>query len=188
MEAQPWDRGTCLVHSALAVTVIAQLFTGLVVASGNRPEWLLVHTILGIITSVVIVIHWLWSWARRDIRVLFPWSRAGLARVARELFGIFQGELPGHGDEAGLSSFVHGVGLLGVSGMAVTGLLMYAVIPGGYGLSLHSTAYAFFTALATTHLWLSYVVWFYLGGHILFAALHELQGNRLLRRIYLGRS
>jgi len=187
MEARPWDRGTCLVHSALVVTVLAQLLTGEVVARANHPQWLLIHTVLGILTSIVIIVHWMWTWARRDIRVLFPWDRAGLTRVRKEFFAVFQGELPGHGDEVGLSSFVHGIGLLGVSGMAVTGLLMYAVIPGGYGLSLNSTAYALFTTLATTHLWLSYIVWFYLGGHIFFAALHEILGNRLLRRIYLGR-
>ena len=186
METHPWDQGTRLVHSALAVTVLAQLFTGLVVAKANHPQWLLVHTALGILTSIVIVVHWIWTWARRDIQVLFPWSRAGLAQVGRELFGVFRGKLPGYGDTVGLSSFVHGIGLLAVSSMAVTGLLMYFVIPGGYGLSLHSTAYGLFTTLATMHLWLSYMVWFYLGGHIFFAALHEVLGNHVLRHFYAG--
>ncbi|MHB8253209.1 MAG: cytochrome b/b6 domain-containing protein [Acidiferrobacter sp.] len=184
MESRPWDRGTSLVHAALTITVLAQLFTGLVVSTANRPRWLAVHTVLGILTTIVIIIHWMWTWARRDIGILFPWDRAGLSRVFQELFEVFQGKLPSYGDVAGLSSFVHGIGLLAVSGMAATGILMYLVIPGGYGLSLHSTAYAFFTTLATTHLWLSYIVWFYLGGHVFFAALHEIQGNHILKHIY----
>ncbi|WP_298135201.1 cytochrome b/b6 domain-containing protein, partial [Acidiferrobacter sp.] len=102
-------------------------------------------------------------------------------------FDVFQGKLPGSGDTLGLSSFAHGVGLLAVSGMAITGLLMYMEIPGGYGLSLHSTAYALFTTLATTHLWLSYLVWAYLIGHVFFAALQQVLGHNVLRHFYIER-
>ncbi|MHB1566153.1 MAG: hypothetical protein ACYCXG_05500 [Acidiferrobacter sp.] len=57
---------------------------------------------------------------------------------------------------------------------------------GGYGLSLQSSAYGLFTGLATIPLLLSYVVWFYLTGHLVFAALHQLHGNRILQRTYSG--
>lgn len=186
METHTWDRGTRLVHSALAVAVLLELFTGVVVSEGSHPAWLWVHTLVGLLTAVIIIVHWLWTWAHRDIGVLFPWNRPGMTVVGRELLGVWRGALPGYGDTVGLSSFVHGVGLLAVSGMALTGVVMYGVIPGGYGLSLQSSAYGLFTWLATTHLLLSYVVWFYLTGHLVFAALHQVHGNRVLQRIYSG--
>ena len=186
MESRPWDNGTRIVHAALAITVLAELSTGLVVAEGTRPQWLFIHSVLGILTTLVIIIDWMWTWARRDLPILFPWNRTGLRVVAREAFDVFQGKLPGSGDTLGLSSFAHGVGLLAVSGMAITGLLMYMEIPGGYGLYLHSSAYALFTALATTHLYLSYVVWAYLIGHVFFAALQQVLGHNVLRHLYLG--
>ncbi|MDA8390425.1 MAG: cytochrome b/b6 domain-containing protein [Gammaproteobacteria bacterium] len=184
MELRPWDRGTRLIHLALAVAVTAQLFSGLVVSNGVRPRYLLMHTVLGIITTLIIALHWMWTWARGDLRVLFPWNRADLDQVGRELRQTLRGKLPGHGNVVGLSSFVHGLGLLAVTGMAATGILMYIVIPGGYGLTAHSGAYVLFTALATLHLWLSYGVWFYLGGHVVFAALQQIQGNHVLRHFY----
>ena len=186
MESQPWDNGTRMVHAALVVTVLAELSTGLIVSQGTRPHWLFIHSVLGIATTLVIIMDWMWTWARRDLPILFPWNRAGMRVVAHEAFGVFQGKLPGSGDRTGLSSFMHGIGLLAVSGMAATGLLMYMEIPGGYGLFLHSSAYALFTTLATTHLWLSYVVWAYLIGHIMFAALQQVLGNNVLRHLYLG--
>ena len=186
MESRPWDNGTRIVHAALVVTVLAELSTGLIVSQATRPHWLVIHSILGIATTLVIIVDWMWTWARRDFPILFPWNRAGMRVVGREAVEVFQGKLPGSGDGTGLSSFMHGIGLLGVSGMAITGLLMYMEIPGGYGLYLHSSAYAFFTMLATTHLYLSYVVWAYLIGHVFFAALQQVLGHNVLRHLYLG--
>ena len=186
MESRPWDNGTRVVHAALAITVLAELSTGLIVSQATRPHWLVIHSILGIATTLVIIVDWMWTWARRDFPILFPWNRAGMRVVGREAAEVFQGKLPGSGDGTGLSSFMHGVGLLAVSGMAITGLLMYMEIPGGYGLYLHSSAYAFFTMLATTHLYLSYVVWAYLIGHVFFAALQQVLGHNVLRHFYLG--
>ena len=186
MESRPWDNGTRVVHAALAITVLAELSTGLIVSQATRPRWLVIHSILGIATTFVIIVDWMWTWARRDLPILFPWNRAGMRVVGREAVQVFQGKLPGSGDGTGLSSFMHGIGLLAVSGMAITGLLMYMKIPGGYGLYLHSSAYAFFTMLATTHLYLSYVVWAYLIGHVFFAALQQVLGHNVLRHFYLG--
>ncbi len=187
MEARPWDTGTRLIHAALVVTVLAELSTGLVVSQATRPQWLFVHSILGIVTTLVIILDWMWMWARQDLPVYFPWNRGGMRLVVGETFDVFQGRLPGSGNVMGLSSFVHGIGLLAVTGMAATGIVMYWVIPGGYGLSLHSTAYAFFTVLATSHLWLSYVVWAYLTGHVFFAALQQVLGHPVLRHFDIGR-
>ncbi len=184
MELRPWDRATRLIHLALAVTVTAELFSGLVVSGAVRPRWMLIHAVLGIVTTLVIALHWMWTWARGDLRVLFPWNRTDLGLVRRELGQTLRGKMPGHGNVVGLSSFVHGLGLLAVTAMAGTGLLMYIIIPGGYGLMAHSGAYVLFTALATLHLWLSYGVWVYLGGHVVFAALQQIQGNRVLQHLY----
>ncbi len=187
MDARAWDKGTRIVHAALAVTVLAELSTGLIVSRATRPQWLLIHSVLGFLTLLVILVDWMWTWARGDLSVFFPWNRRGLRLVVQETFALFQGKLPGYGNRVGLSSFVHGIGLLAVSAMAATGLLMGIDIPGGYGLFGHSSAYASFTVLATLHLWLSYFVWAYLGGHLFFAALQELFGNRVLRHFSLTR-
>ncbi len=188
MELRPWDRITRLIHLALAITVTTEMFTGLVIADATRPRWLLIHAVIGVATTAIIVVHWMWTWARGDLRVLFPWNRPGLRLVGEELGQTFRGKLPGYGNVVGLSSFAHGLGLLAVTGMAATGFLMYLVIPGGYGLAAHSSAYGLFTLLATSHLWLSYGVWVYLGGHVLFAALQQIQGHHVLRHLYSVRN
>ncbi len=187
MESRPWDNGTRLLHATLAVTVLAEMSVGVIVSRGTHPQWVFLHSMLGIATLLVIIVNWMWSWARRDLGVIFPWNGSGLRRVGREAIGLFQGKLPSAGDVVGLSSFMHGVGLLAVSGMAVTGLWIYIVFPNGYGLFADSAAYGLLTTLGTLHLWLSYVVWVYVGGHILFAALQQLLGNDMLRHFTLIR-
>lgn len=187
MESRPWDNGTRVLHATLAVTVLAEMSAGVIVSRATRPQWVFLHSMLGIATLVVIVVNWIWSWARRDLGVIFPWNRAGLRQVGREIVGAFQGKLPGSGDVVGLSSFMHGIGLLAVSGMAVTGLLIYFVIPGGYGFYANTAAYGLLTSLGTLHLWLSYAVWVYVAGHVFFAALQQFLGNNMLRHFTLIR-
>ncbi len=187
MESRPWDNGTRVLHATLAVTVLAEMSAGVIVSRATRPQWVFLHSMLGIATLLVIVVNWMWTWARHDLGVIFPWNRAGLSRVVREVWGIFLGKLPSAGDVVGLSSFMHGVGLLAVSGMAVTGFFIYLVIPGGYGFFANATGYGLLTTLGVVHLWLSYMVWFYLAGHVLFAALQQLLGNNMLRHFTLVR-
>ncbi len=187
MESRPWDNGTRILHATLAVTVLADMLAGVIVSRATHPHWVFLHSMLGIATLLVIIVDWMWTWARNDLGVIFPWNRTGLRSVGRELGGIFLGKLPSAGDVVGLSSFMHGIGLLAVSGMAVTGVLIYFVIPGGYGFFANTAGYGILTTLGVVHLWLSYLVWFYLAGHVFFAVLQQLLGNNVLRHFTLVR-
>ena len=72
---------------------------------------------------------------------------------------------------------VHGLGLIAVSVMAVTGTMtLLAVLPE-----------AVRTAGLGVHELFSKLVWAYLVGHAGLAVLHEMAGHRLFRQIFWSR-
>ena len=184
MDADSWNNGTRLLHWGLAVMISFQLFSGLFVATPGTLVYFYIHEWGGLATAVVIALNWLWSYANYDLALLFPWDGAGRADVVAELQGLRHGRLPRAGRVRGLSSFVHGLGLLAVTGMAVTGTLIYLVIPGGLGAFAHSRHYMAFTDLVRLHKVIAALVWVYWTGHVGFAVLHQIRGGRVFEGIF----
>ncbi|MGA7801841.1 MAG: cytochrome b/b6 domain-containing protein [Gammaproteobacteria bacterium] len=186
MQTSAWDRNTRLFHWGLAVTISFELISGLYVSAPDTRLYFHLHEACGLVAAAVIALHWMWSFANRDLSILFPWNAEGFARARAELVGALWGRLPAQGRRAGLSSLVHGLGLLAATGMALTGVFIFMVIPGGQGASAASTDYAMFTSLALLHKSLSHFVWAYLGGHLAFAIFHQFRGHSVFGAIFIG--
>ncbi|MDJ0391013.1 cytochrome b/b6 domain-containing protein [Roseomonas sp. E05] len=181
--------GTRLAHLAVAALVAAQLTTGSIMSSpmeggGGGDVWFLAHRLVGLGAVGAVALLWWAALVRPGRRAvspgaLFPWFSAGrraalradALRAARKLRAA---RLPQAADTgAALAPAVHGLGLLVVAAVALTGAL------GWFGglealLALHS-------ALVT-------VLWAYLGGHVGVALIHELSGEGRLGYMFLARA
>ena len=187
MNSRPeWDGFTRILHWGLTLCITFQLFTGLFVSAPNTLRYFHWHEYGGLTAAAVILLHWIWSFTIRDLGVLFPWNPKAFKHVKEEAMGLLRGHIPAAGRQAGLSSFIHGFGLLAMSGMAVTGVFLFVFIPVRLGGMDPSTAPAAITALSVIHGSLSYVAWTYWVGHVGFAILHQLRGNRVFGAIYLS--
>ncbi len=179
-----WDGATRGLHWGLALLITFQLFGGLLVSAPNTLVYFYIHEFVGLFAAVVVLFTWLWGYANDDMPLLFPWGGEGRAEVMKEVKELLKGKLPKVGRRRGLSSFVHGLGLLAVTGMSATGVLIFFVIPGGHGASASSTHYGAFTELAVMHRSLANLVWAYWFGHVGFAVLHQLKGNNVFAAIF----
>jgi hypothetical protein len=56
---------------------------------------------------------------------LYPWNYEGISIVLAENKDIFTGKMPMQGNRIGISSFVHGLGLLAITGVAITGIIIF---------------------------------------------------------------
>lgn len=188
MHDTQWDLMTRVLHWGLALTISAQLLSGLLVSDPQTRAFFYFHEWDGLIASVFIGLTWLWASSVNDLGILFPWNRAGMQAVRAEIRALFHGTLPPGGRSVGFASFGHGLGLLAVTGMALTGIRIFFIIPGGHGASAASTDFGAFTQESQLHRTISYFVWAYWIGHIGFAILHQLKGTPIFRGIFIGTS
>ena len=180
-----WSWTTRLLHLLLAVSVTHQLFISLVmvVPQDNRPGDILfsLHENVGLATFAIILSYWSWLALRRSDRgagALFPWfSKSARTAVVNDvlahLASLRRLRLP-LGEEQPLAASIHGLGFLVATMMAGTGVIAWSSL-----LSKHTTA-----MILEVHMTLGNVMWAYLIGHVTLALLHELTGERLLRRIF----
>lgn len=177
-----WDTNTRILHWLLVITVLFQLGSSLFMADTPTQFLFPVHELMGLISAATIVLFWLYAYANGDLRILLPWNAAGAGAIARDLLGMLRGRLPPAGRRIGLSSFVHGLGLLALTGSGFTGVILFFLAPMG---SHASPANALeFTHMSLDHKFFGELVWAYLIGHVFFALLHEVRGGRILRGIF----
>ncbi len=187
MVKKSWDTPTSVLHWALVVTITFQLATGFLIASPSTRLFFYAHEIGGLIAMLAVLGHWMWSFANYDLPLLFPWSGEEWATVKSEFLSFLRGKLPEGGRRAGLSGFVHGLGLLAVTGMGLTGVLIFMVIPSGRGAQGASNDYAAFTALSVIHRDIGYLVWTYWLSHVGTTILHMVRHKPVASKIFLGR-
>ncbi|AWP23296.1 hypothetical protein C4901_08070 [Acidiferrobacter sp. SPIII_3] len=189
MEDTRWDLMTRILHWGLALTISAQLISGLLVADPRTRAFFYFHEWDGLAASAFILLAWMWMYAIQDLGALFPWNRIGMQAVWADIRGLFRGKLPPGGrNYTGFASFGHGLGLLAATGMALTGIWIFFIIPGGHGASAASTDFHEFMEVSRLHKTISYFVWAYWIGHIGFAILHQIQGAPIFRGIFIGGS
>jgi cytochrome b561 len=175
---------TRVLHVLLLVSVLHQLISSEFISRpgpGEAPSALYrLHEYIGMLSLGVVMGFWVWALLRNGetrLGELFPWASPGRTRAifgdiicqARhlspaELFERVSGIL---------ASSVHGLGLLVVSAMAVTGTAYFfaAGTPVGHdALSLHRL--------------MANLMWVYLIGHSAVALLHHLLGSDVLRRMF----
>ena len=124
------------------------------------------HEIVGLFIVAVVFIHWIWDFLGKsyNLRHLFPWNKKGINAIARDTKGLFQGKLPQGGPREGLPGFIHGLGFLAVTGMAITGLIIF--ISFQMGIRPEQTKHL--------HSFIANFVWIYWFGHVALAIAHQL--------------
>lgn len=175
---------TRVLHLLLLVAVLHQLigsqFTRMPFP-GDPPGWALsLHEYVGLANLAVVAAFWIWSVIRHgETRLgrLLPWfsmSRLGavLADLGAQLRRLARGRAPDDEDGA-LASAIHGLGLLVVSAMAVTGCIYFFT----QGTHVARTALSLHKLLAN-------LVWVYLFAHAGLALLHHLLGSDILSRMF----
>ncbi|WP_455385007.1 cytochrome b/b6 domain-containing protein [Acidihalobacter prosperus] len=182
-----WRRPVRWLHFGLALTITLQLFNSLVMSppfyrhtSAFGLGLFGMHEYLGLLAAAIVVLHWLWMPFDRQrlFSHLFPWGAEGRRDVIDDLRTLAQGRLPADSDRGGLSGLVHGLGLLAATGAGLTGVLLYVLMGA-------SSAPALLLYLsAELHSAFGNLMWGYLGGHVLLAAVHHLIGHPTLRRMF----
>ncbi len=179
---------TRLLHGSILAAVLYQLIGSQFLSRpipGETPDLaMIVHQYVGLASMALVMLFWLWSMIRRgetSLRRLVPWlSPARMQAVVRDIRDqaglILRGKVPDDADGA-MASAIHGLGLLTLTAMAVTGTA-YFIIDGG----------ASARTVLSLHRLLSNVMWAYLIGHAAMALLHHILGSDILSRMFWYRT
>ncbi len=187
------SRLTRCLHALLALAVVHQLLVSLVMkapeegreAAGLGGGLFEFHETVGLASFAVVLAYWLWAWLRRSetsMASLLPWfSAAGMGALWRDLQMQWDVLRTRHAPEyepgGPLASAIHGLGLLAISAMTVTGLLWWltyeAVAVDGIGETVKEI-HELFAPLA----------WAYLIGHALMALWHSWHGQRAIQAMF----
>jgi cytochrome b561 len=189
-----YDRTIRWLHAGLALTVLIQLFCSLFMEV-TRPARIptepghalfQIHQWSGISVAGLLLIHWLWQLAGHVTNGwghLFPWySRNHMRQLVSDLKTLPNWIRNGFPDQRvetlPLAGAVHGLGLLSVSAMALTGAtIFFAMAPDG-GLS------PFVMHIADVHGFVANFVWVYVFGHAGMALYHQLSGSPLISDMF----
>ena len=183
--SRDWSLAVRLLHWGIALTASFQQLSSLFMSDPGSQFLFPWHRIVGALAALVLLLFWLYSYAVYDLKLLFPWGRDGRRAIFAEGRALLHGRLPDSGRGRGLSSFVHGLGLLAMSGCAATGLVMFAMIPPGHvGPPADGIA---FTRYTLQHKFFGELLWYYWCGHVAFAVLHQLRGDRVFAAIFGAR-
>jgi len=177
-----WDINTRLFHWAIVVTVTFQQFSSIWMSDSETQYLFDYHRIIGAAAAAIVFLFLLYSHAIYDFKILFPWGKASRGVVKQELFALFRLRLPASGHRTGLSSFVHGLGVLALTGCAVTGIIMFSMIPPGHiGPPEDPAAFTRYTLM---HKFFGEALWVYWSGHVAFAIVHQVTGDNVFMAIF----
>ena len=180
----PRSNITRIIHLALLVLVVHQVLGSQFIRmprAGETPGQLFVlHEYLGLATEAALAVFWVWVLIRNgETRIgrLVPWfSTTGRRDVASDLLAqvrqLVHLRSP-HDDDGALASAVHGLGLLLMTAMTITGTVYFfadSVPIAGLVLQIHKL--------------LANLAWAYLIGHPLVAVLHHLLGSDIFARMF----
>jgi len=170
---------TRLVHAAFAVVIIVQLFTSNFMHGpwrGRPADWLFVtHEYAGLVSMGLALAFWLVLLVRRrgtPLGLMFPWfsDRRLIALwddIVDHFIALVELRLPEHEGESPLASAVHGLGILLMTLLAVTGSIYF------YGAYEGLKEMFFFRLMLFTHGTFANLAWFYLIGHAGLGIIHH---------------
>lgn len=188
MKSGKWSVQTRWLHIGLAVTVTLQLAISLIMEPPDKETRTALaraafeaHEVVGMSALAIVLMHWFWSIAGRadgGLAHLFPWTGAGWARVKADIGLLMKGRLPKDGPRGGLPGLVHGLGLLAVTGMVITGAVLFFIFPetGKPSDTVES--------VAEVHEFIAIFVWVYWGGHIALALFHKWAGHDTVKAMF----
>jgi cytochrome b561 len=184
-----WAKQTRFLHFGLATTVSFQLLISLVMEApeaGEKRSLLEslsfeIHEWVGMLALLVVLAHWAWSMTAKDnsnIRHLFPGGKAGRASVLADLDLLKARKLPDGGGRGGLPGLMHGLGFLAATGMALTGGVLFFILPEDG--SKNDLA----ELIHHVHGFIANFVWAYWWGHIAAAFLHKRMGHDTVKAMF----
>ena len=178
---------TRILHLSLLLAVLHQLL-GSLVMEGPTPgapvdAFFSLHEFGGLTSFGFVSLFWVWTLVRRNetsLGALIPWfSPVRLTSVWGDLKlhvrALLDLRLPDD-DRGALASAVHGLGLLTVSMMAVTGTFSLVVSP------------ELATGVIAVHKTVANFMWAYIIAHASLAVMHQLNGRAVLRQMFLFKS
>ena len=189
-----YDLITRWLHAGIALGVMVQLFSSLLMeppAPGHpfaEPgyRFFLVHRWSGISVVTLVILHWIWGlsgnvtggWGH-----LFPWfSGPRLRNLISDLKDVpkwLQGNFPDQREETiALAGAIHGLGLLAVSAMALSGATIF------FGMGPHGSMSRLVAVVKEGHMYMGNVLWVYFCGHVGIALLHQWHGDRLISSMF----
>lgn len=160
-----WDRTIGMLHFALAFLVTCQLLIALNMKHFGLFTW---HRNVGFCIAIVIFLHWVYIRYNRLGEHFFPYTARGMKAVFGELISLPIGKLPRGGKRLGLPGLIHGLGLLTISMMAATGIIIYIL----YSLGLPHYY------IKLIHKFFAELLWIYWFGHVGMALIHHLFEKR----------
>ena len=186
MTERTWDMNVCKLHWAIATVVTFQQFSSLWMSDPGTQYLFPFHRIIGAMAVVVLVVFWIYSHVYGEFAILFPWGRTARREVMQDGLRIIHGRLPVSGRRVGLSGFVHGLGLLALTGCGLTGIVMFTMIPPGH-IGPPDDPIAF-TRYTLQHKFFGELLWWYWWGHVAFALAHQMRGDNVFGAIFRCRS
>ncbi|MEY2340822.1 cytochrome b/b6 domain-containing protein [Acidithiobacillus sp. IBUN Pt1247-S3] len=182
-----WPRHLRWLHTAFAVLITFQLLSELdmhaiwksVGVTPLQHGLFVAHMAFGALAFGVITLFW-WQIIKNPAlrRHLFPYAGVHGARIFSDIEGVIRGELPAGGLRGGLPGMVHGGGILVVTAMAISGVIMLMLI---LSAGLVKPAAFWYQPPHYVHSLLSNLLWAYWVGHVFMALAHSLQNSRILR-------
>jgi hypothetical protein len=174
----------------MALGVVVQLALGLVMSppdavTGNTGAGRVlfeVHEACGMALLIPVCFQWvrlLSRPGRAGLARLFPLAAGARKRVRVEWRRLARGRLPASGPRVGLAGLVHGLGLLNLTAMLLSGSLLFLTLEVGSG--VHSTT---FDGLAGIHSLFAGLMWLYLAGHVGAALLHVGGGDHVMAAMF----
>ena len=175
---------TRLLHGSILCAVLYQLIGSSFLSRPIPGEALdlptQIHEYVGLGSMALVLAFWGWTLVRRgetSLGRLVPWFQrarrqavlADLQAQARQLMRL---QVPSD-DDGALASAIHGLGLLTLSAMAISGTIYFALDSGTFArtaLSLHKL--------------MANLMWAYLIGHASLAVLHHAMGSDILSRMF----
>lgn len=182
---------TRLVHAGLALSISTQLATSLMMqgptdtSAGDAIFQL--HRYSGFAALAFALLFWMnLTFRRRGTApsALFPWfsrerRRAFITDVGNHLRTVIHGRLPTYEETGPLASAVHGLGLLLMSAMAVSGGVYAAQVWTGLQSPEPDGSLAM-----TIHFALANLVWVYLIAHAGMATIHHFARSAPLGKMW----
>ncbi|MFA7496906.1 MAG: cytochrome b/b6 domain-containing protein [Acidithiobacillus sp.] len=181
---QIWPQESRWLHAGIAFGVTWQLWSSL----WMEPNWkqadystlsgalFSLHSWIGLMTALFILWEWLWIASNQRIRRrLFPW-RGPFAPILVDLRLLLRGRLPATGPHSGLAGLVHGLGLLAITWMGLTGSVIFFFLP-----QSGTQPGPILNTLVPLHQGLAKVIWVYWIGHVGMTVLHALNHESIGR-------
>lgn len=187
-----YEKSIRILHILLLLTVLSQLATELFMQAPKQGEaadhfalfLFSIHWVIGFFVVIICLSYLMLVLDKDDHRNrLFPWLEGDLrtaliVEAKRDIPGWFKGILPSPDQAHLIAGTVHGLGLLLATGLGMTGVIIYLGIKhdGSMPPAIHF--------IREVHEVLGIMLWLFIVGHLLMAALHQIKGHRVLQNMF----